>query len=109
MVSFVKNHIGLGGNTNTPSSRDRRSDEEESNGNSSEIEIVEQAEAESASASTVIPGQSTPAESSDDSSVNGEAIRVNMERERKLQKIRTWILGAGFSMGVVGIWGDGAK
>lgn len=31
-----------------------------------------------------------------------------MNRERKIQKVRTWILGVGFSMGVVGIWGDGA-
>ncbi|KAJ9500092.1 hypothetical protein LTR99_008460 [Exophiala xenobiotica] len=40
--------------------------------------------------------------------VNGEKVEMEMSRERKVQKVRTWIAGVGFAMGVVGIWGDGA-
>lgn len=40
--------------------------------------------------------------------VNGEKVEMEMTRERKIQKIRSWIAGVGFAMGVVGIWGDGA-
>lgn len=40
--------------------------------------------------------------------VNGEKVELEMLQERKVQKIRSWIAGLGFAMGVVGIWGDGA-
>ena len=43
-----------------------------------------------------------------DEEVNGENVRAEMDRERKIQRVRAWIIGIGFSMGVVGIWGDGA-
>ncbi|KEF50919.1 uncharacterized protein A1O9_13028 [Exophiala aquamarina CBS 119918] len=39
--------------------------------------------------------------------VNGEKVELEMSRERKVQKVRSWIAGLGFAMGVVGIWGDG--
>ena len=39
--------------------------------------------------------------------VNGEKVEMEMARERKVQKVRSWIAGVGFAMGVVGIWGDG--
>ena len=48
-------------------------------------------------------------DSSDDhQQVNGEKVELEMARERKVQKVRSWIAGVGFAMGVVGIWGDGA-
>jgi autophagy-related protein 33 len=47
-------------------------------------------------------------DSSDEHQVNGEKVESEMARERKVQKIRSWIAGVGFAMGVVGIWGDGA-
>ncbi|KAL6243634.1 hypothetical protein RBB50_009627 [Rhinocladiella similis] len=40
--------------------------------------------------------------------VNGEKVEMEMARERRIQKVRSWIAGVGFAMGVVGIWGDGA-
>ncbi|KIV86324.1 hypothetical protein PV11_01941 [Exophiala sideris] len=43
-----------------------------------------------------------------DDQVNGEKVEMEMTRERKIQKVRSWIAGVGFAMGVVGIWGDGA-
>ena len=46
--------------------------------------------------------------SSDDQQVNGEKVEMEMAHERKVQKVRSWIAGIGFAMGVVGIWGDGA-
>ncbi|KIW79460.1 hypothetical protein Z517_06072 [Fonsecaea pedrosoi CBS 271.37] len=47
-------------------------------------------------------------DSSEDNQVNGEKVELEMVRERKVQKVRSWIAGIGFAMGVVGIWGDGA-
>lgn len=47
-------------------------------------------------------------DSGDDHQVNGEKVELEMTRERKVQKVRSWIAGVGFAMGVVGIWGDGA-
>ncbi|KIX99421.1 uncharacterized protein Z520_04997 [Fonsecaea multimorphosa CBS 102226] len=47
-------------------------------------------------------------DSSDEHQVNGEKVETEMIRERKVQKVRSWIAGVGFAMGVVGIWGDGA-
>lgn len=40
--------------------------------------------------------------------INGEQVESEMSRERRVQKVRSWIAGIGFAMGVVGIWGDGA-
>lgn len=40
--------------------------------------------------------------------VNGEKVEMEMTRERRVQRIRSLISGVGFTMGVVGIWGDGA-
>ncbi|KAL1967731.1 hypothetical protein VTN77DRAFT_2988 [Rasamsonia byssochlamydoides] len=40
--------------------------------------------------------------------VNGESVERDMERERKLQRARTWFSGAALAMGIVGLWGDGA-
>jgi autophagy-related protein 33 len=45
---------------------------------------------------------------SEDQQINGEKVEMEMTRERKIQKVRSWIAGIGFAMGVVGIWGDGA-
>ncbi|KIW29112.1 uncharacterized protein PV07_04949 [Cladophialophora immunda] len=47
-------------------------------------------------------------DSSEEHQVNGEKVEMEMIRERKVQKVRSWIAGIGFAMGVVGIWGDGA-
>lgn len=43
-----------------------------------------------------------------ENAVNGEKVESEMARERKVQLVRTVVSGAGFLMGVVGIWGDGA-
>ncbi|EPS34716.1 hypothetical protein POX_a00314 [Penicillium oxalicum] len=43
-------------------------------------------------------------ESEDD--VNGESVRLEMKQERRLQRVRTWLTGIAFTMGVVGLWGD---
>ena len=40
--------------------------------------------------------------------VNGEKVESEMARERKVQRVRSWIAGLGFAMGVIGVWGDGA-
>lgn len=40
--------------------------------------------------------------------INGEKVELEMSRERRVQKVRSWIAGVGFAMGIVGIWGDGA-
>lgn len=40
--------------------------------------------------------------------INGEKVEMEMIRERRVQGIRSLVSGAGFAMGVVGIWGDGA-
>lgn len=74
------------------------------NGAGGEIEIVEAADAQSAGASAI----ATPVPEEADVDVNGESVQREMVRERRLQKVRTWVLGLGFSMGIVGIWGDGA-
>ncbi|KAL2424450.1 hypothetical protein ABEF95_010527 [Exophiala dermatitidis] len=45
---------------------------------------------------------------SSEDQVNGEKVEMEMTRERRIQKVRSWIAGLGFAMGVIGIWGDGA-
>ncbi|OAX83178.1 hypothetical protein ACJ72_02469 [Emergomyces africanus] len=87
-----------------------RSEEEDSNGNGSEIEIVGDEEASSAAAAAAATTAANTAakQSEDELNINGEVVQREMELERKFQMLRTWILGLGFSMGVVGIWGEGA-
>ena len=55
-------------------------------------------------------GRETSSGSEDDQmqAVNGEKVEREMARERKVQSVRTLVVGTGFLMGVVGIWGDGA-
>lgn len=38
--------------------------------------------------------------------INGETVRLEMDRESNLQYIRAWFTGIALSMGVVGLWGD---
>ncbi|KAJ5651063.1 uncharacterized protein N7484_004786 [Penicillium longicatenatum] len=38
--------------------------------------------------------------------VNGETVQRDMDRERRLQRVRTWLAGLALSMGIVGLWGD---
>ena len=97
--SWFARRLGCGSKKNS-----KKTIEEDisSNGAGSEIEIVEAADAQSAGASAT----ATPAP--EEADVNGESVQQQMVRERRLQKLRTLILGLGFSMGVVGIWGDGA-
>ena len=40
--------------------------------------------------------------------VNGEEIEKSARDQQYLEFVRTLIAGTGFTMGVVGIWGDGA-
>jgi len=40
--------------------------------------------------------------------VNGESVEREVLRERRINGVRTGVLGLGFAMGVVGVWGDGA-
>lgn len=56
----------------------------------------------------VVQGQAEESGIIVDEDVNGEIVRAEMDRECSLQRMRTWIAGIGFSMSVVGIWGDGA-
>ncbi|KAJ5094716.1 hypothetical protein N7456_010577 [Penicillium angulare] len=42
----------------------------------------------------------------EDENVNGESVQREMDRERRLQRARTWVAGIAFSMGIVGLWGD---
>ncbi|KAL2003854.1 hypothetical protein VTN02DRAFT_1876 [Thermoascus thermophilus] len=47
-------------------------------------------------------------ESEDGEVVNGETVERDMERERRLQRARAWFSGIALTMGIVGLWGDGA-
>ena len=40
--------------------------------------------------------------------VNGESVEREMDKERRLHRARAGVIGLAFTMGVVGIWGDGA-
>lgn len=40
--------------------------------------------------------------------VNGEVVRGGLENWRRWGLVRGAVLGVGFGMGVLGIWGDGA-
>jgi autophagy-related protein 33 len=40
--------------------------------------------------------------------VNGEIVERDMERECKLQRVRTWCSGVALTMSIVGLWGDRA-
>ncbi|KAL6228956.1 hypothetical protein BDW75DRAFT_225925 [Aspergillus navahoensis] len=45
-------------------------------------------------------------EAEENGNVNGEAVRREMETERRLQGIRAVFAGLALSMGIVGLWGD---
>ncbi|EAS30641.3 uncharacterized protein CIMG_06120 [Coccidioides immitis RS] len=100
--SWITTHLGC---RRTQVRNDRRREEEESNGNVSEIEIVEESDALPTPARTTREQSTTPVEQAE---MNGESVKESMERERNIQRIRSWIVGVAFSMGVVGIWGDSA-
>ena len=38
--------------------------------------------------------------------VNGETVQREMDRERRLNRARTWLSGIALSIGIVGLWGD---
>jgi autophagy-related protein 33 len=40
--------------------------------------------------------------------VNGEVVRLGVEKGRTVEAARAGIFGLGFLMAVVGLWGDGA-
>lgn len=56
----------------------------------------------------VVQGKTGESGTPIDEDMNGEIVRADMDRECQIQRTRTWILAIGFSMSVVGIWGDGA-
>ncbi|KAL1974515.1 hypothetical protein VTN31DRAFT_4719 [Thermomyces dupontii] len=43
-----------------------------------------------------------------ESDVNGEMVEQDMDQERKLHSVRTWLSGAALTMAIVGLWGDRA-
>jgi autophagy-related protein 33 len=57
------------------------------------------------------PKREQKVEEEDDDTVvvNGESVERDVERERRVAGIRMGVFGLGFGMGVVGVWGDGAK
>jgi autophagy-related protein 33 len=38
--------------------------------------------------------------------VNGESVQREMDRERRMHLVRTWVFGTAFAVGIVGLWGD---
>jgi len=58
--------------------------------------------------SGVIVGASSSSDSGDEDIVNGEVVRKGVERGRMAESVRAGIWGLAFTMGVVGLWGDGA-
>lgn len=40
--------------------------------------------------------------------VNGEEVRVAVERKRGSERVKAALAGVAFALQVVGIWGDGA-
>ena len=40
--------------------------------------------------------------------VNGEQVRLAVERKQRTERVKTVLAGAAFGMQVVGMWGDGA-
>jgi autophagy-related protein 33 len=56
--------------------------------------------------SGVIVGSSS--DSGDEEAVNGELVRRGVERGRNVEAVRTGIWGLAFTLGVLGLWGDGA-
>ncbi|KAJ5562406.1 hypothetical protein N7535_003147 [Penicillium sp. DV-2018c] len=38
--------------------------------------------------------------------LNGETVQREMDRERKMHRVRTWLSGVALSIGIVGLWGD---
>jgi autophagy-related protein 33 len=72
------------------------------------VQATKQARTSSPAASDESGYIEVDSDGSEDQQVNGEKVEMEMTRERKIQKVRSWIAGIGFAMGVVGIWGDGA-
>jgi autophagy-related protein 33 len=40
--------------------------------------------------------------------VNGEQVRLAVERKQRIERVKTGVAGLAFAMQVVGMWGDGA-
>jgi autophagy-related protein 33 len=40
--------------------------------------------------------------------VNGEQVRLAVERKQRTERVKTGVAGLAFAMQVVGMWGDGA-
>lgn len=57
--------------------------------------------------SGVIVGSSSDS-GDEQEAVNGEIVRRGVERGRKVETVRTGIWGLAFTLGVIGLWGDGA-
>jgi hypothetical protein len=53
-------------------------------------------------------GRKVDVEEVDGVLANGESVERDVEAERRVMRLRTGVLGTGFVMGVVGVWGDGA-
>ncbi|KAF3482455.1 uncharacterized protein GIQ15_05214 [Arthroderma uncinatum] len=87
---------------------EKNAEDEESFGNSSEIELIETpSEAESTGGTIRSTGKASASSSLPE--INGETVEASMKQERKLHMLRTYLLGIGFSMGVIGIWGERTK
>ncbi|KAM5444610.1 hypothetical protein MferCBS31731_000063 [Microsporum ferrugineum] len=97
----------LFGSAPKPAIPEKKAEDEESLATSSEIELVEPpSEAESVGTAR---SAEKPSPASSIADINGEVVEASMKRERNLHKLRTYILGIGFSMGVIGIWGERTK
>ena len=97
-ASTSEDRLARGGVSSSSGGARRKAHAETSPSNSGYVDVV------------ATPATSPTEVSEDDEmSVNGEKVEMEMVRERRVQKVRTLVAGLGFAMGVVGIWGDGAK
>ncbi|KAK2817668.1 hypothetical protein FQN49_007980 [Arthroderma sp. PD_2] len=108
--SFLNKYL-FGSKAAEPNMPEKQVEDEESLANSSEIELIDvPSEGEAiwgnACPTERAPVQATPPSSVSVSEINGETVEASMKRERNLHMLRTYILGVGFSMGVIGIWGE---
>lgn len=76
------------------------------NGSGEEDDYVD-ATHSSANIMTPTSGSEAGEGSEKDAAVNGEQVRMGLERFGFVEGIKRGITGAAFFMGVVGIWGDG--
>lgn len=51
-------------------------------------------------------GQTSGSETGDEDDVNGESVRKEVEKGQAREKVRLGLFGFGFTLGIVGIWGD---